>query len=751
MTRALLHLLICAFSAGAISAQTPLAVVVGHVHTGRDRRPVDQVVVTIGADRNHSALTSDTGAYAISVSPGVYDLTAERIGFKAYIQKLTIVSTDTLIVDIRLEPAPIEMDELTVTPGDYSIWGSDVSDIDVKRRYTNALPLSTQDIFQALGRLPGVSANDFSARFSVRGGDQNEVLVLLDGLELREPFHLRDLGGGVLSIIDSRTLGSVRLMTGGFSAQYGDHQSGVLEMRTKPVDPTQLISVSAGLFQAGAKIETGNERISAMASSRFGYHENVIGKFSPGQGINPSFWDGHAKLSIRANERHTIDLQGLIASDDLTLTELDADRFQSRYATGHIWLNWKYVPSERTILTTTIHGSEGVAKRIGSVFAGGALSGFVDDLRNTIDGGAKFDLQSKKDHHRIRAGAEVKRQLTDFYYFKQLRASAGSRHEIEDFQISTTGTEFGAFISDTWQPSPRVSTEIGLRYDAHSHTSDQSISPRATVAAKIGKALTARAAWGRYHQTHRIEDLYVQDNDPVYRSDSHATHYIAGLEYAPRDGIVARLEAYHKALDGIHNRYENVADGNDLVPEVRSDRISIYPESGKAQGVELLLRKDTSGWVNWWLSYALSRVDESHSDQIGYTPLLGASVPRRFDQTHSISIDVIFYPRNNWSLAVSWQGRSGWPYTPLRFDQTQGLQFGEFLSDTYPFYHTLDLKISHWYSSGNFEWNFGLGISNVLDRQNVRKYTYDVIGSSLFQFAEPGLPSLPFFEVAAGF
>ncbi len=67
------------------------------------------------------------------------------------------------------------------------------------------LPHFGDDAVRALPFLPGVAANDTSAQFSVRGGLPRDTRFLLDGVEIVEPYHLKDYQG-VFSIIDPRHL-----------------------------------------------------------------------------------------------------------------------------------------------------------------------------------------------------------------------------------------------------------------------------------------------------------------------------------------------------------------------------------------------------------------------------------------------------------------------------------------------------------------------------------------------------------------
>ena len=55
-------------------------------------------------------------------------------------------------------------------------------------------PLIDNDMFRAAQIFPGIATNDFSARFNIRGGEKDEVLVRVDGMDIYEPFHLQDYG-----------------------------------------------------------------------------------------------------------------------------------------------------------------------------------------------------------------------------------------------------------------------------------------------------------------------------------------------------------------------------------------------------------------------------------------------------------------------------------------------------------------------------------------------------------------------------
>ena len=77
--------------------------------------------------------------------------------------------------------------------------------------------------------LPGVTAdNELSAKFNVRGGNVDENLVLINGTEVYEPYHVKEASNASIGIFDVDMIKKMDLITGGFSARYGDRMSSVV-------------------------------------------------------------------------------------------------------------------------------------------------------------------------------------------------------------------------------------------------------------------------------------------------------------------------------------------------------------------------------------------------------------------------------------------------------------------------------------------------------------------------------------------
>src|SRR4029450_11044342 len=96
--------------------------------------------------------------------------------------------------DTEGRPAAVFAEELYVTPSGVSMMRSQpVAMGALSRDEILALPHRGDDFFRSLTVLPGATANDISAHFSLRGAWRDETQVVLDGQELYEAYHLEDL------------------------------------------------------------------------------------------------------------------------------------------------------------------------------------------------------------------------------------------------------------------------------------------------------------------------------------------------------------------------------------------------------------------------------------------------------------------------------------------------------------------------------------------------------------------------------
>ena len=93
-----------------------------------------------------------------------------------------------------------------------------------------------------------------------------------------------------------------------------------------------------------------------------------------------------------------------------------------------------------------------------------------------------------------------------------------------------------------------------------------------------------------------------------------ASILITSLEHAYDNGVSLRLEAFRKNYDRVSPRFENLLNTFVLLPELKSDRIRIAPDHAKVTGMEITVRRDSDGPLQWWLSYTRSSAKDGFDD-----------------------------------------------------------------------------------------------------------------------------------------
>lgn len=616
--------------------------------------------------------------------------------------------------------------------------GETLSTITIEGPAVETLPLLGDDVIRGLEQVAGTASNERSARFSIRGGRSDETLVLLDGVELFEPFHLQDFGATV-SVLPPGLLGAVDLVTGGFPADYGDRMAGVLTLTTREPPMARRSQLAVTLWDVQAAT-------SGRFTERLGYQASVRrGSLDPAYDLgdletDPTFWDALGKLTWSPSPRHDLRLEMLAADDSFgqdTMRDGDLESVHSRFDSTYAWLDHQAVIGRRLSSQSTVSFSRIERQRSARVEdARGALA--LDDARRLdVTGVAqRFGLQLGTSGE-LRAGVELRflEAIYDQRGRNQLAAplasGIGAPRPVVDsaFASSFIGSLVSGFISTRLEPVGGLVLEIGARFDENSITDDHLLSPRASVAWKVGAATSLRAAWGDFFQTHRLYELEVSDGERDFQSAERARRSVIGIDHRLRGRTSLRAEIYHRRINHPRVRFENLFDPFSFSPELEPDRVRVEAASSRAYGLELTA-EGGGRRLGWTTSYALSRIEDR---------IAGRFVPRSIDQTHALraDLDVVL---GRFSLDVGWQLHTGWPITAatavVRQDGDGAVAvpvLGPLLGERLPEYHRLDVRLSR-----RFELPIGgleafAEVQNLYDRHNLRGFDLD------FAVAEDGV------------
>ena len=569
---------------------------------------------------------------------------------------------------VALERRARFLDSVVVTPSRYTLY-QEAPEVrsSLSREDIEKMPHVGDDVFRAARWLPGVTGEDVSSQMNVRGGEVDEMLVIIDGLEIDEGFHLKE-HQSLLSIFDAETIDSLEFSSGGFPVEFGNRMSGVIAMSSTGATSSRT-SVGLSNINAGILGEGGFDggRGQWLLSARRTELGTVMRWVDPDSGFDPDFYDVFGKVSYQLGNDTLLSAHVLWSKDtdhyedegNGVIDELLDASSSVRYG----WFNLKTAWTSRLYSQTVLSTGRVERDRAGWVDYW-YQAGMVDDARSSSTQGLKQDWSlDLGDRHALKWGFDLKRTDADYDYesFAIIRdplfiGSGEPRITERAAALRFEGNSYGIYLADRFRPVEPLVVEVGLRWDRQTVTDEDQISPRLNFAYTLGTRTTLRAAWGDYSQAQRLDELQVGDGMTTFQPAQHAEHRLLSLDHSLASGLDLRLELYQKKLSDVKVRYENLMNPMEILPELEGDRIRVAPERAEAKGVELVLRRDGGRRISWWLSYAYSRAE----DRID-----GEWVPRSWDQPNTFNFSVNYTPRERWNFNVSGVYHSGWPTTAV--------------------------------------------------------------------------------------
>ncbi len=711
-------------------------------------------------DSNFFAETDFKGEYMTKLREGVYSLRTEFEGFTDYrLDNISLTGGEIKVIDITLNEKVYTTETINVEEyfrqkqNDLRTSLFNVPPINIK-----VLPGGIEDVLRSLKSLPGVtSPNDFTSQLVVRGSGPDQNLIIMDDVEIFNPYRLY----GLVSMFNPETLSDINLITGGFPSKYGDRLSAVLDVTNKEGDRDRPISLLTNINIANANIIVQGKNPlkipgSWIVSTRRTYYDLIVGPFAKSAGLItddssfPSFQDLQFKIAFGPFKKNKFIINGIFSRDGVDIISGDerknADSINVNDVTHNnvLSLSWHYIPNQNFISKTTLsyYNNSG-----DNEFEGDILDPLLDreaftpgqrDSLKSIGALLGFNFDSKYNFRKISLGNRSAYWYGKYYFefgggvdlirndlnyklnlddqFKAfLRSFNNASSLLEDFTIEGKDNyRANTYLQVRIPIGDRFYIQPSARFDYYSVISKPYISPRINFGYAIDALTTVRSAFGFYYQSPGYEKLI--DGQTFYDLTSEragnlnaerALHFVLGVDRWLNNQWYMRLEGYYKKFDDL----------------ILQEKLTAYRYKWYLNDPTNTDPNYIKNPVNWTRSSEKLPVDS-----LTPTPINGGignayGVEIMLEKRY-LGPNTKFYGWINYSYSKSTRQRVGDLEYPFRFDQTHTLNI------------VLNYKLNSWLEAGarwtyatNFPYTPPVGIQprNFNDTLVVNPFTNQLI------------------------
>jgi TonB family protein len=672
-------------AAPAPAGPATTSVLRGHLVELGTRAPVPHATISaLVGERYYTAESDATGHFRLALPPGAARVSVYAADHNTFVQAETLTANQELAVTYLVERERYDTYE-TVVVGERR--REEVSRITLRGPEIQQVPGTFGDPFRVIQTLPGVSSVVSLLPFPiVRGASPSSTGFLLDGVRVPLLFHLLV----ATSVIHPEFIDEIQFFPGGAPAPYGGYVGGIVDGRTaRARQGDRLVDIDLNLLYSGALVRGPVDALGATvtAAGRYGYPGFLLGLAT--NQLSLSYWD----YQLRVDGGNP--LNGWTVFFFGAYDELDTPAPNAMPGDP----NPPLAPSlelgfHRADLR--LHRTQG---RLEETYR--AVLGYD----RTFSNGTDFSVWSVEPQltaewtqsERLRLGGGLQGSFRDLEQGAAAQAGANPFAAI----TSTLGKIYSqsAYLEALWRPTPKLLLRPGVRGDAYedSTASKWSADPRLTARYRLferdlpetapgsdDRAVFLKASAGIYHQPPRfVLPLPGLDIMPLKYGLLRSYQTSLGAEVPLRERTSLSVEGFFNYMDPTIfdlsvNASSVVTTPNQsgiptmvVMPQMDGqqflDRLTT-PETGRAYGVEFLLRRRSKTGVFGWVSYTLSRseryrpsMEQVVSGARVETP--ASWVPYDFDRTHLFSLVAGLPLRRNWDLGVRLQYQSGRPTT----------------------------------------------------------------------------------------
>lgn len=273
--------------------------------TDAEGRPVDGVKVAVGS---FFTLTNADGTYELDIFDGKGLVVAfTSYGYYPDTIVFSLQKGETKIINKQMKLMPNMLGEVDVEDRKSRF----ESRVKVDKRAIEVFSGPGSGVEGVIKSLPGVASNnELSSQYSVRGGNFDENMVYVNGVEVYRPFLVSNGQQEGLSFLNTNMVENVDFSAGGFEARYGDKMSSVLDITYRQ---PRKFAMTAEASLLGGSLTYENlfgSKLSVLVGGRYRTNQLLLGSLDTKADFRPRFTDIQAYLTYYINDEWDLSFLG---------------------------------------------------------------------------------------------------------------------------------------------------------------------------------------------------------------------------------------------------------------------------------------------------------------------------------------------------------------------------------------------------------------------------------------------------------
>lgn len=749
----------------------------GYVYNAETGKPENNVFIKI-RDKKITTTTDIEGHYSIELPKEINVIEIKSMNYKAVTKTLVIYDDGNLNIEIN-ENTNL-LDEILIIKKDKKNTENIISglvSIDIQGMKNIPLILGERDILKIATTYPGIkTTGEGSSGFNVRGGKDDQNLILLDNAVLYNPQHFL----GFFSAINPYTTNKADIYKGSIPADFGGRLSSVFDITTKNGNEEKFsgegtVGPITSNLSFGFPIQKNKSSI--IAGARATYSDWILKTLDDVNLKNSQagFYDGIIKYNNDINESNNLQANLYYSHDNFSLSSDSIYKYSNRLAS----VKWDHSFNKKNKAALIFTNSE---------------YKFNIDYDSTETNAFDFGYKIMESQLQLKLNylLNEKHNISYGIATKIYNIAPGYQHpKYPDATLVATdianekALESAFYISDSYKLNKKLLIDFGIRYsifaslgaadvniykedvpkteqtviDTRHYNNNEVIAtysglePRLAARYFFNENFSIKAGYDMTRQyIHLLSSNVTQSPTDTWKlSDSNvkpesAQQISLGLYKDFKD------TDYQISLEGYYKTSKNILDYKVGAQLLLNDHIEteLLQGQGKAYGIELLLKKQ-EGRLNGWISYTYSRtfikLDSQYSSEIVNN---GNYFPANYDKPHDLSVILNYKFTKRYSLSSNFLYQTGRPITyPIgtyHYGDADYTLYSDRNQYRVPDYIRLDLGIN---IEGNHKikklahsfWN--ISVYNVLGRNNPYSIYFNTDSNGKMQGYKTSIFSIP--------